>query len=194
MLLDKYIPRYDFTEVHTIRIKATPEAAYRAVEETTWAEVNGIVRLLFFIRELPEKLVGRTGRSLKTGIPIMEQLEQNGFTVIEKQPPREDVFGLIVPGKIGRVWNKKSGTVPPVTDAAEFLAFKDPDYLLVIANLLIKETDTPGVVIAYTESRTMGLSPQAVKDFAPYWRIIRPGSGLIRRLWLRGIKRRAEQG
>jgi hypothetical protein len=131
---------------------------------------------------------------MKTGIPIMEQLEQNGFTMIEKQPPREDVFGLIVPRKIGRVWNKKSGTVPSVTDAAEFIAFKDPDYLLVIANLLIKETDTPGVVTAYTESRTMGLSPQAVKDFSPYWRIIRPGSGLIRRLWLRGIKRHAERG
>ncbi|MGD9117073.1 MAG: hypothetical protein PVJ61_07920 [Dehalococcoidia bacterium] len=188
------MPRYDFTEVHTITIKATPEAAYRAVEETTWAEVSPIVRWLFFLRELPEKLVGRKGQTTKTGIPIMEQLEQNGFTMIEKQPPREDVFGLIVPGKIGRVWNKKSGTTPPVADAAEFLAFKDPDYLLVMGNLLIKETDTPGVVTAYTESRTMGLSPRAVKDFAPYWRIIRPFSGLIRRLWLRGIRRHAERG
>ena len=123
----------------------------------------------------------------------MEQLEQNGFTMIEKQPPREDVFGLIVPGKIGRVWNKESGTVPPVTSSAEFIAFKDPGYLLVIANMLFKETDTLGMVTVYTESRTKGLSPRAVKDFTPYWRIIRPWSGLIRRLWLRGIKRIAEK-
>lgn len=193
MLLDKYLPVYDFTEVHTIRIKATPEEAYRAVEETTWAEVNGIVRLMFYIRELPEKLVGRTGQSLKTGRPIMEQLEQNGFTVIEKQPPGECVFGLIVPGKIGRVWDKSSGTDGEVANAEEFLAFNDPGFLMVIANLLVKDTDTPGVVTVYTESRTKGLSPRAVKDFTPYWRIIRPWSGLIRRLWLRGIRRHAEQ-
>jgi hypothetical protein len=193
MLLDKYIPEYDFTEVHTIKIKATPEAAYRAVKETTLAEISGIVRLLLFLRELPEKMVGRKSQGMRADQPMMGQMQQNGFTVIENQPPREDVFGLIVPGKIGRVWNKTSGTGAPVTNAEEFLAFEAPGFLLVIANFLIKDSGVPGVVTAYTESRTMGLSPQAVKDFSPYWRFIRPWSGLIRRLWLRAIKRRAEK-
>ena len=194
MLLDKYMPKWDFTEVHTIKVKASPDVAYRAVKEVTLAEISGIVRLLLFLRELPEKMVGRRAGGMKADKPMLEQMEQGGFTMIQEEPPRECVFGLIVPGKIGRVWNKKSGAVPPVTNAAEFLSFKDPGYLMVIANLLVEETDTPGVVIAYTESRTMGFSPQAVKDFAPYWRIVRPWSGLIRRLWLGGIKRRAEHG
>jgi hypothetical protein len=32
----------------------------------------------------------------------------------------------------------------------------------------------------------------AHRTFAVYWRIIRPGSGIIRRSWLEAIKRRAE--
>jgi hypothetical protein len=59
--------------------------------------------------------------------------------------------------------------------------------------MCVQETNTPGMVVVYTESRTKGLSLRSVKDFTPYWYIIRPWSGLIRRLWLRGIKRIAEQ-
>jgi hypothetical protein len=193
MLLDKYLPKYDFTEVHTIKVKATPEAAYRAVIETTLGEISGFVRVLFWLRELPEKLVGRNTNSMTADGPMIGQMEKNGFTIIEEQPPREKVFGLIVPGKIGRVWDKSSGYSSQVPDAAEFLAFKDPNYLLVIANLMVQDSDTPGTVIVYTESRTMGLSPKAAKDFRPYWCFIRPWSGLIRRLWLKAIKRRAEK-
>jgi len=138
-------------------------------------------------------MVGRTEPGMEADKPLLEQMKQSGFTMIQDKPPRECVFGLIVPGKIGRVWNKSSGDVPPVASAAEFLASDDPGYLLVIANMFIKETDTPGMVTVYTESRTKGLSPRSVKDFTPYWCIIRPWSGLIRWLWLRGIKRIAEQ-
>jgi hypothetical protein len=193
MLLDKYLPKYNFTEVHTIKVKATPEVAYRAIIETTLGEISGFVRLLFWLRELPEKMVGRQLDSMTDDGPMIGQMEKNGFTIIEEQPPREKVFGLIVPGKIGRVWDKSSGYGSQVADAAEFLAFKDPDYLLVIANLMVQDSGIPGVVTVYTESRTKALSDKARKSFRPYWAIIRPWSGLIRRLWLRAIKRRAER-
>jgi hypothetical protein len=44
-----------------------------------------------------------------------------------------------------------------------------------------------------TETR-VALAPSALtrRIFAVYWRIIRPGSGIIRRGWLEAIKRRAE--
>jgi hypothetical protein len=31
------------------------------------------------------------------------------------------------------------------------------------------------------------------RQFAVYWRLIHPGSDIIRRMWLRAIKRRAER-
>jgi hypothetical protein len=193
MLLDEYLPKYDFTEVHTINVSAAPETAYRAIKDTTLEEISGFVRFLFWLREMPEKMVGRNTNSMTSKGPMLGQMEKNGFTMIQEQPPREDVFGLIVPGKIGRVWDKTSGYGSQVANTAEFLAFKDPRYLLVVANLMVQDSDVPGVVTVYTESRTMALSEQARKSFRLYWAFIRPWSGLIRRLWLNAIKRRAER-
>jgi hypothetical protein len=195
MLLDKYLPKWDFTEVHTIKVKATPDAAYRALLEVTMPELSGIVSLLFYLRTLPEKMAGRRGNWLnsESNKPMMGQMLENGFVKIEEQAPQEIVFGMIVPGAIGRVWKKSSNLDVTPEDAPQLLAFKDPEYLWVIANFMVKATDKPGTVILYTESRTKGLSPKATKSFSPYWAFIRPWSGLIRRLWLRAIKRRAER-
>ncbi len=190
MLLDDWLPKYDFTEVHTIKIKSSPEAAYRAIKETTMAEISGMVRLLFTLRELPEKLAGRGIFEMKSQRPLIE----DGFTKLDEQVPRELVVGLIVPGMIGRVWNQSSRLDNiEVTDAQAYSCFCQPDYLKVVANMLVEDTDEPGVVRVRTESRTKGLSDKARKNFRPYWAIIRPWSGLIRRLWLKAIKRRAER-
>jgi hypothetical protein len=197
MLLDKYLPKWDFTEVHTIEVRASAEAAYKAMMETTMAELHCFVRVLFNLRSLPEKLAGRKDNSIATtAFPdnkslIGEMLSSN-FIKIDEQPPREIVFGLIVPASIGRVWDKSSGQTPEFTDVTEYLTFNKPDFLHVIANFSIDDAPQAGSVIVRTESRTKGLSEKARKNFRPYWFIIRPWSGLIRRLWLKAIKRRAE--
>jgi hypothetical protein len=43
-----------------------------------------------------------------------------------------------------------------------------------------------------TETRVYTAGPQVLHGFATYWRMIYPGSALIRRMWLRAIKQRAE--
>jgi hypothetical protein len=43
-----------------------------------------------------------------------------------------------------------------------------------------------------TETRVFATTDAARRKFAVYWRIIRPGSGIIRWSWLNAIKRRAE--
>jgi hypothetical protein len=43
-----------------------------------------------------------------------------------------------------------------------------------------------------TETRVFADNAAAARRFAVYWRVIQPGSDLIRRGWLRAIKRRAE--
>jgi hypothetical protein len=189
MLIDNIMPSYDFTEVHSVRIRASSETAYRAILEVTPAEISGIVRLLFFLRELPEKMAGRKCFEMNSRRPLLAA----GFTKLVEQKPREMVLGLIVPGNIGRIWQKSSRLDDLAADDREFLAFNHPDYLKVVMNMLVEDTSEPGVVVVRTESRTRALSPEARKHFTPYWRVIRPFSGLIRRLWLKGIKRRAER-
>ncbi len=43
-----------------------------------------------------------------------------------------------------------------------------------------------------TETRVFATDDSARRRFAAYWRVIYPGSALIRRMWLRAIQRRAE--
>jgi hypothetical protein len=193
MLLDELFPAYDFTEVHSIRVKSSPEAAFRAVIEVTPGEINGIMRLLFFLRALPERMVGRADWAMNSRQPMLSEMFKSGFTRLAEQEPREIVFGVIAPGSIGRVWQQSSGKEVKPLNAAEFFAFSNPDYLHVVANILVSDASEPGFVIIRTESRTRALSRKSCKNFTPYWRVIRPFSGLIRRLWLRGIKRRAER-
>ena len=52
--------------------------------------------------------------------------------------------------------------------------------------------DGGGGVKLSTETRVFADSDGARRSFAVYWRAILPGSDLIRRSWLRAIKRRAE--
>jgi hypothetical protein len=43
-----------------------------------------------------------------------------------------------------------------------------------------------------TETRVQTTDASSRRRFAMYWFVIYPGSALIRRMWLRAIKRRAE--
>ena len=43
-----------------------------------------------------------------------------------------------------------------------------------------------------TETRVVATDPATRSGMGRYWRLIVPGSGLLRRQWLDGIKRRAE--
>jgi len=47
--------------------------------------------------------------------------------------------------------------------------------------------------IAAPPSRAYANSPPARRRFAAYWRVIYPGSAIIRRMWLRAIERRARE-
>ena len=79
----------------------------------------------------------------------------------------------------------------------------DPPHEIVVATIIVR----PRAVIATmnflvtpegngsrlsTETRVFANTDSVRRRFAVYWRIIHPGSDIIRRSWLRAIKRRAE--
>lgn len=193
-LIDEVLPEYDVNEVHSIAIEADRETAFEAMKAVTPQDISTIVRLLLWLRSLPERMVGRKAKALDTGKPFLSTMvEKRGFTLLGEQEHREIVFGMMVPASIGRVWRASSGSSIAFADAREFLTFGDPHYIRVVANLLLEDSGRPGIVTVKTESRCKALSDQALKEFLPYWRVIRPFSGLIRLLWLKGIKRTAER-
>jgi hypothetical protein len=192
MLLDEIMPEYDFTEIHSKSVKSSLEQAYEAIMKVSLTDISGIVNLLLSLRNLPEKLVGREVPDLKKNESLLDSMKATGSVILTEDAPHEFVFGMIVSGSTGRFWKKSTEDIP-LKNAEEYFNFNNPDYVLFAANFLVKEGERPGFVLVSTESRTKVLSPPALKNFTPYWRIIRPFSGLIRRLFLRGVRRLAEQ-
>jgi hypothetical protein len=74
--------------------------------------------------------------------------------------------------------------------AADFQRPLPPGFVLAAMNFVVTADGSGGSVIT-TETRVFASSPSARRRFAAYWRIIYPGSALIRRMWLRAIRRRA---
>jgi hypothetical protein len=99
-----------------------------------------------------------------------------------------------------------AGDSTPIIDVALRTSFErladDPPQELVIGttvgrgaratmNFLVRPDARSGSLVS-TETRVFADSAAARRRFAAYWRVIYPGSALIRRMWLRAIKRRAE--
>jgi hypothetical protein len=73
----------------------------------------------------------------------------------------------------------------------EFAGFAEPGYAKAGFNFSVAPGPAGGCVLS-TETRVLGTDPGARRRFRVYWTVVRPGSGLIRRDWLRAIRKRAE--
>ncbi len=188
MLLDKFLPVYHFNEVHSTVIHASAGSIFKSLYELTPADIQ-LLRLLLEIRALPSRLVGMDYPLPGSKQPLLEQMLNNGFVFLAEETDQEFVFGAI-----GRFWKLFGDEPPKIAGAAEFLAFDDPDYAKVAANFYLDQRPGDSGVKVSTETRIYVPYPAARQKFALYWRIIYPGSALIRRMWLKAIKRRTEQG
>jgi hypothetical protein len=174
MLIDEFIPEYEFRSHHAILVPAPGAIVRKAVEE--WRPQESFLwRLLLRLRGL-----GRPQGTLRAWA------EASGFLCLAET---EDE---VVYGQIGRFWarNERGALVSPRT-ADEFRRFDDPACAVAALTLLATEQDGGARTRLYTETRIHALGPQARRRFRLYWLIIRPFSGLLRRAMLNGIKARA---
>ena len=165
--LDEVLPEYHFRERHSIRVEAPPERVFAAVREVTLAEMP-LARLLMRAR----------GMHAGTGRPVLEEAMRT-FAVLADEPGRE-----LVIGSVGRPWLPRGGHHREGT--ADFRAFADPGYAKMAMNFRLE-----GPLLT-TETRVLLTDAASRRRFRAYWLAIRPFSGLIRRFWLRAIRRRAE--
>jgi hypothetical protein len=186
MKLDTFLPEFEFNEIHRVRVNASPERVFAAIRELTVAELSPLIFAMFALRDLPARLAGRAGEAAPAQRPFIENMYADGFIPLAEVPDREIVFGLI-----GQFWKPIPVPGPEIAGPQEFLAYADPDFGKVAANLLV--TPDAGGVVCSTETRVHVPGRSARRRFAFYWLLIRLGSGWIRLLWLRAIKRRAER-
>lgn len=180
--LEGVLPEYDFVEHHRRRIRATPAAVYDAFKALTLGEM-GIAALLFAIRSLPARFSGRPGLPSRSEQPVLDQFLDLGFGILGDVPGRE-----IVVGHIGRMWRFR-GPVLRITSPDAFVAFDEPGFVKVAMTFLVSATGD--ATLAETETRVLATDDLARRGFRRYWLVIRPFSGLIRRIWLRAVARRA---
>jgi len=109
---------------------------------------------------------------------------RTGFRVLADDPGREIVLGVAGPASsAARAATRTSGP-HPFTPSAEGYAS--------IAVAFRVEPDGRGGAIVSTETRVFAPDRPTRRRLATYWRLIYPGSALIRRGWLAAIRRRAE--
>jgi len=179
--LDEYMPAYQFSEVHRIRVNASPARVYRAIKEVTADDIR-FFRVLTAIRRFgrrgPESILNAPER-----LPILDVATRTTFVTLADDPAREIVVGTVVMAPP----NTLAG--PPRTPEA-YRAVTGPGFALATMNFLIVPNDSESTILS-TETRVHATDGAAQRRFARYWRLIYPGSALIRRSWLRAIRRRA---
>jgi hypothetical protein len=183
MLNNKYLPYYQFSERHTIKIDAPKNRILAAIIELPPNEISFIFKLLFIIRSIPPKLLGRPYIGFRSNVPLIEQLEENGFALLDKNS-QEIVLGVV----LGSGKSKERVTTP----VKDFMNPGKKGYGKVATNFFIKEEE--GNVLLSTETRIFLRDKKTKRKFTLYWLVVYPGSALIRRLWLKAIKKRSESG
>jgi hypothetical protein len=185
--LDELLPLYDFNEVHAIHVRSTPDRVFRAVQEVTPEEIS-FFRLLTAVRSLnPLRLLDRWtgGAGSPANRPILAASLDAGFVLLASEAGRELVIGTV-----GQFWKLSGGRGARLADDVAFARFARPGYAKVAMDFRIEE-DAPGRCRLSTETRILATDSSARASFALYWRVIQPGSALIRSMWLRAIERRA---
>lgn len=172
ILLDQLMPSCDRREVHRRKSAASPPALWDAIHDLRASELTAM-RILMGMRTL-----GR--RADQEDQTVLEGFRRMGFRKVAEEPEQE----LVVAG-IGRFWTP-SGGLRKVKDVDQFLHFQEPGYAKVAFNFRLVDGEIS------TETRIAATDPQARRRFGLYWLLIRPGSGLIRREWLRALDRRAK--
>ena len=174
MPLDEFLPQFDFNEAHSTLVAASPERTLAAARELTPRHVP-LMAALTALRRLT------LNRSTD---PIVDQMLRSGFVLLADRPEE------LVLGVAGRFWTPSGGIAR--IGAGEFAGFRAPNHARAVIDFHVQPA--PGGCLLSTETRIQATDEQARRSFGRYWRIVRPGSALIRRVWLRAARRRAERG
>ena len=177
--LDEIVPVWQFDERHSITVAAPAERVYQALTQVRADEI-ALFRTLTWIR--------RGGRALPEGIlnassqrPLLEVATRGGFVYLANDPPKEIVIGTVVVAPRGQRLDLTPQSLKTPLP---------PGFAVGVMNFVVTP-EGPNASRVTTETRVFASSAKASRAFAVYWRMIYPGSAVIRRMWLRAVRRRA---
>jgi hypothetical protein len=174
-LIDEFMPRFDFRERHAALIHAPANIILDCVTRQR-AQDDPLVRLAISLRELPSRLMKRSRK---------RPLDLDDFTFLGREGDRGVAFGLT-----GAFWLADYGLLD-IESPEAFKASARMDVCQLVMSFNV-EPNASGASMLSTETRVFCPTVAVHRRFAPYWYLIRPVSGLIRRRMLARIRRQAE--
>lgn len=179
-LIDQYLPTFQFQERHTLISNLPPKILLDAVmlpgtTQDPWAK--GFIQL----RELPDRLLGTLGA--RSGLSQRPAFGLEDFMPLGRDADRELAFGLL-----GRFWQRDYGLVRLQEPEAQFARYTEANLAKLVLNFSTEPTPE-GQTKLVTQTRVHCTDGSALRSFTPYWWLIRPVSGLIRRRLLTRIHR-----
>lgn len=187
-LLERFLPTYGAAIVRETVVQAPPEVTYAAITQANL--MDPVVRGLFSLREGPARVLARFRSASRPPLPrslTMNDLlrPETGMVVLAEEPEVETLVG-----SVGRFWERDYGwrRVSP----EEFTGFDEPGYAKLAIDLWVQPAGDGGSRLRY-EARTATTDEAARRRFRWYWRLIRPGVGLVMGRAVSLIRKEAER-
>lgn len=171
-----YLPAHHFGERHEAVIGAGAQEVLAALPALDTLD-DPLIRRMIWLREWPNRLLSRGMEVVPFGL--------HAFTLLE-----QSAAGLAY-GLVGRFWRLDYG-LEAIADGAAFRVFDRPG----VAKLVMSFEAHPlpdGRTRLVTETRIFCPDRASWLRLLPYWLVIRPVSGLIRRRILGAAKARVER-
>jgi hypothetical protein len=178
-LFDDVVPQYQFGERHSVRVHARPEQAIGAARAATWGDLSSLVTLMK-IRGAVSGHPYRDNGAFSGDKRILDAFAASGYVTGGNDDE------VVMAGGA----DTQAGRPLAVHSLQEYAGFRKPGAVK-MAFAFYAEDAGGGWSTLTTETR-MAVEEGSSRGPAIYWRLIVPGSGLLRREWLEGIRRRAE--
>jgi hypothetical protein len=185
--IDRWLPEWQFDEYHERRVRATPQQVFAAIRQVRSSDIF-LFRTLIFIRNPVRRGQDANILNPPDEAPILDVALAGGFALLEEEPDRELLLGAIVIAPPGAV-RRADGSTGPRLDPERFRALGRPGFARAAMNFRAIP-DGNGWTRVTTETRIHAVDRETQRRFARYWRVIYPGSWIIRWNWLRAIEAR----
>jgi hypothetical protein len=176
---DDFMPEYQSSERHSARIHARPEQVMQAIRQSTFGDMKSLVTLLKTRAAALREPIHGTGDLQEKR--ILDAFAEAGY-LFGGSEHEIAIFG---------VWNVRANRRPEVRTLQEFAEYREQGGVKMAFDFNVEDAGGGWSTIR-AETRVLALDDVTRRGLARYWRLIVPGSGLLRLQWLEGIRKRAE--
>ncbi len=177
-LLDDIMPEYQFNERHSARIHARIDQVMEATRQATFSDMKSLATLLK-IRAAALRI--NYTNDVFQDKRILDMFSASGYLIGGSE--RE----IVMCGGA----NVRASRPIGVRTLREFADYREPGAVKMAFDFNVEDAGGGWSKIS-AETRVVATDELTRRGMGRYWRLIVPGSGLLRLQWLEGIKKRAE--